>query len=153
MTTTDKTLTWLAACLLAVMTFALAFPIFAFAAGPSYDKGKGLSHTTSCSPPLFREVNAEGVALPITEAELSNATVTLYSGGDLFTSGTPVDGPYDTDIFCGYDWFIDSYPANQYYVFATITDNGGLTSKISVEGGPFFSVLPLMPPAPPAMVE
>lgn len=136
--------------LAALLSFAY---MQAKAEGPEYNKGENLTHTTTCTPPTFREVNADGVALPIAESDLSHATVSLYSGGDLFAAGTLVDGPYDTDIFCNYDWVIDNYPANQYYVFATETDTGGLTSKVSVEGGPFFSVLPIMPPAPPVMVE
>lgn len=121
----------------------------AFAVGPDYEKGNGLSHTTSCTPPLTRAPNAEGVQVPITEAELDHADVSLYFGGDLFTAGTLVSGPIQTDIRCGHSWAIDTLQTGQHYVFATITDTDGRESEISLEGGPFSLSLPIMPPSAP----
>jgi hypothetical protein len=123
------------------------------AEGPEYEKGQGLVHNTSCTPPTTRAPNADGEQLPITEAELDHADVTLYSGGDLFTAATLVEGPVQTDIFCNHSWSVDNYPADQYYVFATITDTEGRESEISLKGGPFSSFVTVMPPAAPVMVR
>ena len=131
----------------------MILPLLAVAEGPDYEKGTGVTHGTSCTPPTHRAANVEGVAVPLTNEELDFASVSLYTGGDLFNAGTLVAGPVKTDIFCANNWRIDAYPTGQYYVFATITDTGGRTSEISVEGGPFSSSLPLMAPGAPTGVK
>ncbi len=120
---------------------------------PVYVKGQGEVHNTSCTPPTHRAVNADGVQVEITEAELANGTLYLYRGGDIFTTGILVVGDIVTDIRCNHAWQIDALPADEYYVFATVTDTDGRTSEVSLEGGPFSSLLPLMPPAAPTGVQ
>ena len=148
MSRTDKLLI---AIIILIGVFALTTAVMA--EGPEYIKGQGSIHNTTCTPPTSRAPNADGVQVPLDLSELDHATVSLYAGGDLFTSGTLIDGPIDTDINCTHLWIIDDYPAGQKYVFATATDTDNRTSEVSVEGGPFSSLLPLMPPAPPETVR
>jgi hypothetical protein len=136
---------------LIILTGLITISTSVMAIGPEYNKGEGLQHHTSCIPPTTRAENAEGVQIPITQAELDKGTVYLYQGGNIFTAGVLIGGPVDTDIFCNHDWNIDDYQSGQKFVFATVTDTDGRTSEVSVEGGPFSSVLPLMPPNAPIM--
>lgn len=135
------------------LLIALAFASTqVLALGPEYNKGEGLVHSTACTPPTTRAENAEGIKIPITQAELDYATVYLYQGGNIFTKGTLLTDPVKTNIFCNWDINIDDYPSGQKFVFATVTDLQGRTSEVSLQGGPFSSVLPLMPPDAPIMI-
>lgn len=136
---------------LLLMLGLLAGSFAASAAGPEYEKGKGLTHAVSCTPPTTRAPNADGVQVPLTNDELANATVYLYQGGDLFTLGTLLD-TQTTNIFCNWDLPVDNYPSGQMHVFATVTDTDGRTSEVSPEGGPFMSFVILMPPGAPTMI-
>lgn len=135
---------------LIITSFLLASSFAAFAIGPEYEKGKGLTHAVSCTPPTLRAPNAEGVQLPLTNDELDYGTVYLYEGGDLFTQGTLLD-TQQTNIFCNWDLPVDNYPSGQMHLFATVTDTEARTSEVSIQGAPFYSFVILMPPNAPIM--
>ena len=139
--------------LILAAVIATLYSVAVIAEGPVYEKGQGLTHTTSCTPTTHRAPDPDGNQATITLEELKNGEVALYEGGSIFEAGTPVSGPHTTDIYCGHVWNIDDFPSGQYYVFGWEYDTEDRKSAISVEGGPFSSSWPTMPPAAPVMAQ